>query len=100
MLYCFAILALRVNIMARMLNSCFIAPLFEPPGVQRHRYQHFRRERVLCQVFLQQCGQRLGQGGEGFTSFSIASPSGDGMTRPLTFTRERRIAVVGALRIV
>ena len=42
----------------------------------------------------------LGQGGEGFTSFSIASPSGDGMTRPLTFTRERRIAVVGALRIV
>ncbi|MBN2113697.1 MAG: aldehyde dehydrogenase [Acidimicrobiia bacterium] len=42
----------------------------------------------------------LGQGGEGFTSFSIASPSGDGMTRPLTFTRERRISVVGALRIV
>ena len=42
----------------------------------------------------------LGQGGEGFTSFSIASPSGDGLTRPLTFTRERRIAVVGALRIV
>jgi acyl-CoA reductase-like NAD-dependent aldehyde dehydrogenase len=42
----------------------------------------------------------LGEGGEGFTSFSIASPTGDGMTRPLTFTRERRIAVVGALRIV
>jgi aldehyde dehydrogenase len=42
----------------------------------------------------------LGQGGEGFSSFSIASPSGDGMTRPLTFTRERRISVVGALRIV
>jgi propionaldehyde dehydrogenase len=42
----------------------------------------------------------LGRGGEGFTSFSIASPSGDGMTRPLTFTRERRISVVGAMRIV
>jgi acyl-CoA reductase-like NAD-dependent aldehyde dehydrogenase len=42
----------------------------------------------------------LGEGGEGFTSFSIASPTGDGMTRPLTFTRERRIAVVGALRII
>lgn len=42
----------------------------------------------------------LGKGGEGFTSFSIASPSGDGMTRPLTFTRERRISVVGAMRIV
>jgi aldehyde dehydrogenase len=42
----------------------------------------------------------LGQGGEGFSSMSIASPSGDGMTRPITFTRERRIAVVGAMRIV
>jgi aldehyde dehydrogenase len=42
----------------------------------------------------------LGEGGEGFTSYSIASPTGDGMTRPLTFTRERRISVVGALRIV
>jgi len=42
----------------------------------------------------------LGQGGEGFSSFSIASPTGDGMTRPRTFSRERRITVVGALRIV
>ena len=42
----------------------------------------------------------LGEGGEGFTSFSIASPTGDGLTRPRTFTRERRISVVGALRIV
>jgi len=42
----------------------------------------------------------LGEGGEGFASVSIASPSGDGMTRPRTFSRERRITVVGALRIV
>jgi aldehyde dehydrogenase len=42
----------------------------------------------------------LGQGGEGFSSFSIASPTGDGLTRPRTFSRERRITVVGALRIV
>jgi acyl-CoA reductase-like NAD-dependent aldehyde dehydrogenase len=42
----------------------------------------------------------LGQGGEGFSSFSIASPTGDGLTRPRTFSRERRISVVGALRIV
>jgi acyl-CoA reductase-like NAD-dependent aldehyde dehydrogenase len=42
----------------------------------------------------------LGAGGEGFTSFSIASPTGDGMTRPRTFSRERRVSVVGALRIV
>ncbi len=42
----------------------------------------------------------LGQGGEGFATMSIASPSGDGMTRPRTFSRERRITVVGAMRIV
>ncbi len=42
----------------------------------------------------------LGAGGEGFATMSIASPSGDGMTRPRTFSRERRVTVVGALRIV
>ena len=42
----------------------------------------------------------LGQGGEGFTSFSIASPTGEGLSRPRTFSRIRRVAVVGALRIV
>ncbi len=42
----------------------------------------------------------LGEGGEGFCSFSIASPTGDGLTRPRTFSRERRITVVGSLRIV
>jgi len=42
----------------------------------------------------------LGEGGEGFTSFSIASPTGDGLTRPRTFSRERRVTMVGALRIV
>ncbi len=42
----------------------------------------------------------LGQTGEGFTSFSIASPTGEGLTRPRTFSRVRRVTVVGALRIV
>jgi len=42
----------------------------------------------------------LGKGGEGFSSFSIASPTGEGLTRPRTFSRIRRVTVVGALRIV
>ncbi|NNF53079.1 MAG: aldehyde dehydrogenase EutE [Acidimicrobiales bacterium] len=42
----------------------------------------------------------LGQAGEGFTSFSIASPTGEGLTRPRTFSRIRRVTVVGALRLV
>ena len=42
----------------------------------------------------------LGEGGEGFTSFSIASPTGEGLTRARTFSRIRRLTVAGALRIV
>ncbi len=42
----------------------------------------------------------LGEGGEGFSSFSIASPTGHGLTRPRSFSRERRITMVGSLRIV
>jgi len=42
----------------------------------------------------------LGSDGEGYTSFSIASPTGEGLTRPRTFSRVRRVSVVGALNIV
>ena len=42
----------------------------------------------------------LGDGGEGFTSFSIASPTGEGLTRPRSLSRERRLAIAGGLRIV
>ncbi len=46
------------------------------------------------------CSAALGMGGAGYLSFSIATPTGEGVTTPLTFTRERQIAVGGALRIV
>jgi acyl-CoA reductase-like NAD-dependent aldehyde dehydrogenase len=42
----------------------------------------------------------LGDGGEGFTSFSIASPTGEGLTRPRSLSRVRRLAIAGGLRIV
>ena len=35
----------------------------------------------------------LGHGGEDYSSFSIASPTGDGLTRPRTFSRPRRVSV-------
>ncbi len=40
----------------------------------------------------------LGLGGEGVLSFSIAGPTGEGVTTPLTFCRQRRTAVVGGMR--
>jgi aldehyde dehydrogenase len=42
----------------------------------------------------------LGLGGEGVLSFSIAGPTGEGVTTPLTFCRQRRSAVVGGMRFV
>jgi len=43
------------------------------------------------------CG--LGLGGEGYLSFSIATPTGEGITNPRTFTRVRRCVMVDNLRI-
>ncbi len=37
----------------------------------------------------------LGSGGEGYLSFSIATPTGEGVTTPLTFTRQRRHTTAG-----
>ncbi len=42
----------------------------------------------------------LGWKGEGYTSFTIASPTGEGMTSPRSFSRWRRCTLVGGFRIV
>jgi len=47
------------------------------------------------------CTAALGSDSPGYLSFSIATPTGEGVTTPLTFTRERQIVLGrGALRIV
>jgi propionaldehyde dehydrogenase len=46
------------------------------------------------------CYSGLGMGGQGYTSFSIASPTGEGLTKPTHFTRERRCVLVDYFRIV
>ena len=42
----------------------------------------------------------LGEGGEGYTSFTIASPTGEGLTTVLNFTRERRCTLKEYFRFV
>jgi acyl-CoA reductase-like NAD-dependent aldehyde dehydrogenase len=42
----------------------------------------------------------LGYGGEGYTSFSIASPTGEGLTSARHFSRDRRCVLVDHFRIV
>ncbi len=45
------------------------------------------------------CMAGLGLGGEGYLSFSIATPTGEGVSNPRTFTRVRRCVLVDNLRI-
>ncbi len=42
----------------------------------------------------------LGYGGEGYTSFTIASPTGEGLTNATHFTRERRCTLKDSFRFV
>jgi aldehyde dehydrogenase len=42
----------------------------------------------------------LGLGGEGYLSYSIATPTGEGVTTPLTFTRIRRSATIGSMSVI
>ena len=46
------------------------------------------------------CFSALGVGGEGYLSYSIATPTGEGVTTPLTFTRERRCSLIDDLCIL
>jgi aldehyde dehydrogenase len=42
----------------------------------------------------------LGVGGPGYFSHTVATPTGEGVTTPMTFTRERQMVVGNALRII
>lgn len=55
-----------------------------------------------CTIFVVNgaCIAGLGSGGEGVGSFSIAGPTGEGVTTPLSFTRQRRVSVVKGMRIL
>ncbi len=62
-----------------------------------------RMARVMnCSLFVKNGSayNGLGFGGAGFTSWTIASPTGEGMTRASTFSRERRCALIDYFRIV
>jgi len=55
-----------------------------------------------CSIFVKNgpAYSGLGFGGEGYCTFSIASPTGEGLTGPRSFSRERRCVLVDHFRIV
>ncbi len=58
--------------------------------------------RINCSVYVKNGPSfaGLGLGGEGHTSFTIASPTGEGLTTARTFTRRRRCSLVGDYSII
>jgi len=54
-----------------------------------------------CSIFVKNGRSQAGLGldGEGYCSFTIASPTGEGMTGPRTFSRSRRCVLVDHFRI-
>ena len=55
-----------------------------------------------CSIFVKNEASYAGLalGGEGYTSFTIASPTGEGLTTAVHFTRERRCTLKEAFRFV
>lgn len=69
----------------------------------RHLDHLSRMARAInCSIFVKNgpCYAGLGEGGEGYSSFTIASPTGEGLTGPRSFSRERRCVMVDHFRIV
>jgi acyl-CoA reductase-like NAD-dependent aldehyde dehydrogenase len=62
-----------------------------------------RMARVMdCSIFVKNAPSfaGVGYGGEGFCSFTIASPTGEGITNPISFSRIRRCVLKDSFRIV
>lgn len=57
---------------------------------------------IDCSLFVKNgpCLAGLGAGGEGWTSMTIATPTGEGVTNAATFVRKRRCTLVDSFRIV
>lgn len=59
-----------------------------------------RRANTTVFVVNGACMAGLGLGGEGDLGYSIATPTGEGITTPLTFTRYRRVVMTNSLRMI
>ncbi len=62
--------------------------------------QFARAVKVNLFVANSSCGAVLGNGGEGWTAFTIAGATGEGPCTPKTFSRIRRFVVADSLRVV
>ena len=63
---------------------------------------HRMARAINCSIFVKNAPTfaGLGYGGEGYTAWTIASPTGDGCTNAVTWTRERRCTLAQHFHIV
>ena len=77
---------------------------FHTAMIHSMNVEHMSRMARLmnCTVFVKNgpCSAGLGLEGEGYTSWTLASPTGEGFTNPLTFTRHRRCVLKDHFRII
>jgi len=71
--------------------------------IHSHNVEHMTKmaRKLDTTLFIKNgpCMAGLGLGGEGYLSYSIATPTGEGVTNPKTFCRVRRCVMVDNLRI-
>lgn len=88
-----------IDLALQMEGKCFHTAVMHSKHLDR--LSRMARE-CNCSIFVKngrsQAG--LGLGGEGYTSFTIASPTGEGLTNPVSFSRWRRCTLVDHFRIV
>lgn len=88
-----------IDLALQMEGRCYHTAIMHSKNLDR--LSRMARE-CNCSIFVKngrsQAG--LGLGGEGYTSFTIASPTGEGMTGPISYSRWRRCTLVDHFRIV
>jgi acyl-CoA reductase-like NAD-dependent aldehyde dehydrogenase len=87
-----------IELAYRLENGCFHTAVIHSRNIEHmHRMAKKMNTTIFVKNGMALAG--LGLGGEGCTSFTIASPSGEGITSAKHFTRMRRCTLSGYFRI-
>jgi aldehyde dehydrogenase len=96
---CVRDIAAAIDLAYRLENGCFHTAVIHSRHID---HMHAMAKKMNTTIFVKNgmALAGLGFGGEGFTSFTIASPTGEGLTTARSFTRMRRCTLSGYFRIV
>jgi acyl-CoA reductase-like NAD-dependent aldehyde dehydrogenase len=87
-----------IDLAYRLENGCFHTAVIHSRNIDHmHRMAKKMNTTIFVKNGMALAG--LGFGGEGCTSFTIASPTGEGITSAKHFTRMRRCTLSGHFRI-